>query len=188
MTRRSTRARGAPPASLHDRDVAGGSAVTTLRAMGIRLVVPPGWDASITREADPDDGAAEDSSEVRCPFVHVASIAMPRYRGHYGAGVVELLGPTDAFAALVEFDHASVGTRLFSRRGLIANLPASAFAPTSLQRPLRGQLGYQAFFEESGRAFCLYAVLGGGAARRATLPDLRGILASVSIGRLEGAR
>ncbi|MDQ3573515.1 MAG: hypothetical protein M3404_01090 [Actinomycetota bacterium] len=34
-------------------------------------------------------------------------------------------------------------------------------SPSSLQRTLPGQAGSQVFFSASGRAFCLYVVLGG---------------------------
>jgi hypothetical protein len=35
-----------------------------------------------------------------------------------------------------------------------------AFSPQRLQRTLKGQAGWQRFFVEKGRAFCLYVVLG----------------------------
>jgi len=161
------------------------TSTTALRAMGISLSVPRGWDATISVLADADgDDEGDVREEVHCPFVHVATVALPRVRGHYGAGVVELLGAADAFATLVEFGPEAAGTRLFANRGLPRRLGANGFSPSVLQRRLRGQLGSQAFFQEAGRPFCLYAVLGGDEARTAALTELNGVLRTISVDRL----
>ncbi len=50
-----------------------------------------------------------------------------------------------------------------------------------LQRNLEGQGGYQEFFHEAGRVFCLYVVLGDFAQRTAVVPVVNQVLATLAI-------
>jgi hypothetical protein len=56
------------------------------------------------------------------------------------------------------------------------------FSPKRLQRPLPGQLGCQLFFQESGRAFCLYVVAGGRASLPRIVAQVNGTLDALVIG------
>jgi hypothetical protein len=80
-----------------------------------------------------------------------------------------LLRPKSAYAAL------------FRRKGMPRKLSTNAFDGSMLRKGIPGQVGYQTFFNEAGRAFCLYVVLGNGN-RRAPLVDLvNSVLATVRI-------
>ena len=50
-----------------------------------------------------------------------------------------------------------------------------------MQRAIAGQAGVQYFFNEGGRAFCLYAVIGSYAQRAALVPKVNAVLATVKI-------
>ncbi len=127
--------------------------MTRLAAHSIDVELPNGWDGSIySRNSDP--------STVAMPIMHLATFPLPVQRGDFGGGAVELMGSDDVFVSLFEYGPESVSQPLF--RGLGMNLPLSPrqFNPSGLQRVIRGQAGYQRFFQEAGRAFCLYVVIG----------------------------
>jgi hypothetical protein len=161
--------------------------VAELRGHGLAGTLPAGWDGRITLRNDgeietfraPD---AQDSFvAVPHPVLHVANFGLPEERGDFGSGAVELMGARDVFIVLFEFDDASVGTPLFARRGMPRTLRPADFDETTLRRGIRGQAGYQAFFTEAGRAFCLYVVLGASAARARLVPLVNQVLATVRI-------
>jgi hypothetical protein len=124
-----------------------------LSAAGLAVTPPPGWEATIYRRS-PGPG------EQTFPIVHAATIPLPPDRGDYGGGLVELLGPEDAFVGFLEFGPAAASTALFGRLTAVPALTPDAFRPRQLQRTIAGQGGVQRFFTVSGRAFCLYAVVG----------------------------
>ncbi|HZU15997.1 MAG TPA: hypothetical protein VFD01_05245 [Candidatus Dormibacteraeota bacterium] len=131
--------------------------MSRLSAQGITVDVPAGWDVRIyLRDAVP--------GETTHAVLHAATFPLPGRRGDYGSGAVEAMGNDDIFAAMVEFDPAHAGDRLFAAAGVPVRLPAQSFSPSSLQRRISGQLGTQRFFHDAGRAFCLYVVLAGAAA------------------------
>ena len=70
------------------------------------------------------------------PSCMPADIALPAVRGVYGSGVVERLGPSNVFVAVVEFDPADAGTGLFAAPRPEALLP-EYFSPDGLQRGFR---------------------------------------------------
>ena len=148
--------------------------------MGISVVVPSGWDARIAAAADPDDAGRDGPGEFH-PFLHAATVPLPRQRGHYGGGVVELLGHDDAFVALVEFGAEALGSTLFAAHGAPRRFRAEEFSPSAVQRMIRGHLGRQAFFTTSGRPFCCFVVLGGNLARRDRLGELNALLESIGV-------
>ena len=82
---------------------------------------------------------------------------------------------------LKEFDPVDLGTPLFERDGMPRTLSADDFRSSMLQRNLEGQGGYQEFFHESGRVFCLYVVLGDFAQRTAVVPAVNQVLATLTI-------
>lgn len=131
-----------------------------LRGHGLSITLPDGWEGRITRP--PSDGVP---GATRNPVLHAASIAMPEVRGDFGGGVVERLDPGGVFIALVEYDPEATATPLFATVGLPSGISGAQFHTNTLQRGVAGQAGAQWFFQVSGRAFCLYVVLGAHADR-----------------------
>jgi hypothetical protein len=129
-----------------------------MHAHGLTISAPPSWDVRVYKRP-------EETADHTYPVVHAANFALPADRGDFGSGAVELMGPSHVFVVLFEYDRASAGTALFRRRGMPTARLAD-FSPRALQRTLRGQSGVQYFFNETGRAFCLYIVLGSHARRR----------------------
>jgi hypothetical protein len=150
-----------------------------VRSGGIEVSVPSGWDAEIySREADftPQSG----DSGVSRPVVHLGTFPLPQGRGDFGSGAVEIMRADDLLVVLFEYGPESVGTALFSRSG-IPRVAAADFAPNNMQRPIAGQSGAQYFFNQSGRAFCLYVVLGAHARRQEFVPEVNQVLAGLRI-------
>jgi hypothetical protein len=69
------------------------------------------------------------------------------------------MGGSDVLICLLEHEPAATGTALFRRAG-IPRLTSAMFSPQTMQRALPGMSGAQRFFQEAGRAFCLYVVVG----------------------------
>jgi hypothetical protein len=132
-----------------------------LRAHGIAVEVPAGWDARIRSRAEPAERqrAAAAGEHLGLPVAQLASFRMPAETGDFGSGAVELMGPSDVFVSLLEFGDDVAGAPLYQRQG-VPQLRAASFTPSSMQRTIAGQCGTQAFFTAGGRAFCAYAVLG----------------------------
>lgn len=162
--------------------------MTGLRAYGLGLDVPPGWDARIfKRDGNHADIAALDGSEGERPasvhpVVHVANFALPEGRGDYGSGAVERMGPSHVLVCLLEFEPSSCASALFSREG-VPRLTPGHFSPHAMQRTIAGMCGTQAFFQLHGRAFCAYAVLGSHRDRRTLAPLADRALHGIEIGR-----
>lgn len=150
-----------------------------VRAAGIELGVPSGWDAEIyQREAEfaPQAGG----SGVSRPVVHLGTFPLPPARGDFGSGAVEIMGSDDLLVVLFEYGPESASTALFSKRG-IPRVAAADFGPNNMQRPIAGQSGAQYFFNQSGRAFCLYVALGAHARRNELVPEVNQVLAGLRI-------
>src|SRR4051812_9032053 len=158
-----------------------------IAAHGINVTLPGGWDGRITVR---DDGApsgliAAAGNRVEVlrshPVVHLANFGLPGERGDFGSGAVELMGDRDVFVVLFEYEHAAAGTALFRTRGLPTALAPRDFNPATLRRGIAGQSAHQAFFQDGGRAFCLYVVLGAHARRAALVPLVNRVLGTVQI-------
>ncbi|HVM41755.1 MAG TPA: hypothetical protein VM618_13350 [Acidimicrobiia bacterium] len=148
-----------------------------LRAHGLAISLPPGWEGAIVRRrANP--------GEATRPVTHLATFPLPPARGDFGAGAVEGMGSGDVFVALFEYGPESVGTPLFSEHGMPIPLRPDDFHPTQLQRRLPGQAGVQRFFTLAGRAFSLYVVLGSHRRRHATVPVVNAVLARLVVDRV----
>ena len=159
-----------------------------LAAHGLHVDAPSGWEGRIFRRAEAGDiqvegvvGAAAPAGERTFAVVHVATIPLPLDIADYGSDVVEDLGRNDALIVLKEFDPADAHQPLFRRAGMPRALHHNSFRPDSLQRRLEGQAGYQAFFHENGRAFCLYVVLGDYGRRRQVVPRVNAVLATMQV-------
>jgi len=121
-----------------------------LSDLGVSVDVPQGWDGRLYRR---------DGRERERVVVHLSTAPLPSGRGDYGSGAVEQLSADDVLVALLEFEPSASEAQLFS-----GNIPTAidggAFSPRALQRIVPGQAGAQWFFSTTGRAFCLYAVIG----------------------------
>lgn len=160
--------------------------MTQLSALGVAVELPTGWEGEIFNRA-PDAtsanrslGVAADDGEVARNVVHVANFALPAERGDFGSGAVELMNSGAVLVILFEHGPESVDTPLFARSG-IPELTADEFHPQQMQRTLNGQSGRQIFFNEAGRAFCLYVVLGSHRQRNILVPVVNEVLASLDI-------
>lgn len=149
--------------------------MSVLRAAGITVDLPAGWDGGIAASATMDDGA------VRQSVTHLANFPLPEQRGDYGGGAVTHMGWTDILVVLLEFDPVSTAQPLFSLRGLPRVLRSTDFGRDTLQHRIEGQGGCQLFFQEAGRAFCLYVVLGSYVDREDLIPAVNDLLARVHI-------
>lgn len=130
----------------------------TVSGFGLSMTVPTGWEAVIYRRP-PTPG------ETTHPVAQAATVPIPTQRGDYGGGIVEALGPTDAFVAFLEFGPQAVGSALFPATKSAPLVTADAYRARQLQRAVPGQVGVQRFFSIAGRSFCFYSVIGSLAAR-----------------------
>ena len=154
-----------------------------LSSHGVTIGVPTGWEAELSTQEDPAaiDTALRFSKSVQV-VVHAANFSLPADRGDYGSGAVEIMGPSNIFVSILEFDAASASSQLFSDEGIPATLHPDDFTTDQLQRPQRGQGGIQRFFHVGSRAFCLYVVIGSHGMRNVLVPEVNSILAELSIG------
>lgn len=161
--------------------------MANLRGHDLRCTLPAGWDGRITvrRDGKPEAFTAAGGHEMFVakpqPMVHLANFAMPEDRGDFGSGVVELMGARDVFVVLFEYEPEAATTALFRSKGLPRTLRPEAFAPAMLRRGITGQAGFQTFFNEAGRAFCLYVVLGSSTGRNRLVKLVNSVLATVQI-------
>lgn len=159
-----------------------------LRAHGMAVDVPAGWDGRISRRPEHGevgvasaDGAPAPRGFTTRPVTHVASVPLPGDVADFGSNAVDELGPDDALVALVEYDPANAGTTLFTPQGVPRALDPELFNPNALQRSLPGQAGLQLFFSEQGRALCLYVVLGSYSRRHDVVPRVNAVLESLQV-------
>ena len=153
-----------------------------LSAYGIGLDVPTGWEAELSLQQD-----AEETDAGPAPpgdglvVLHAANFWLPNERDDYGSEALEAMGPAGVFIALVEFDPGAVGSLLFKRHGIPANLQPDDFDPAGLRRPMRQQAGLQRFFHSAGRAFCLHAAIGTYNNRYMLSQDVNRLLSNLTI-------
>jgi len=147
----------------------------SLIAGGLRLEVPAGWEARVRRQAPSQPGRPGNV------LLHAATVPLPEQRGDFGSGVVELLGPDDAFVAMFEYDEKDAGKVLFRSPRVPVPKP-SDFSPDVLQRTRAGNTGAQWFFSVAGRAFSLHAVLGSHARRAPGAAKVARLLQGLTVG------
>ena len=136
----------------------------------------------MTSEAD---GPPAPAGETTHAVLHVATIALPIGVGDFASGAVDKLGTDDALIVLFEYDPASVDQPLFEAEGIPRRLAPEEFSPAVMQRAIKGQAGAQIFFHDSGRAFCLYVVLGSFANRRKLVASVNQVLATLTIDQID---
>jgi hypothetical protein len=140
---------------------------------GMGAQTPRGWTVEVRRlpGAEPPALGARTvapQDDVTRGVLHACTRPMPRDRGDFGSGVVELLGPDDVFVALVDYGTEVADQGLFEKQG-VPRLAPSQFGPNRLQRPLPGLSASQHFFSSGGRGFCLFTVVGSHARRMASV-------------------
>jgi hypothetical protein len=171
--------------------------MSEINAHGLTVEVPSGWEGRIFRRNAAGEGqqrAAEvpgpdaPAGELTFPLAQLSTVALPADPADYGSDVVETLGLGDVFIVLKEFQPEEAGQPLFQRAGLPRQLDAEGFHPGTLQRTLPLQAGQQIFFNEGGRAFCLYVVIGDYRRRQELTGAINAVLAGMTIEpRAEGA-
>lgn len=161
--------------------------MSDLRAHELSVSLPAGWDGRISIRRDGATEKLVSATGTRVfaarshPVVHLSNFGLPEDRGDFGSGAVELMGDRDIFIVLFEHEPASAQTALFGAEGMPRTLEGREFDPSNLRRGIAGQSGYQAFFHEQGRAFCLYVVLGAHARSARLVPVLNRVLGTVTI-------
>jgi len=148
--------------------------VTRLKAHGLGVEVPSGWEGRIIRRV------AVHPTEQSRAVVHLATFPLPEERGDFGVGVTELMRSGDVFVTLFEYGPESLGTALFAADG-VPRLTVDMFSPRKLQRTLRGQLGCQLFFTAKRRAFCLYVVVAGRLHLRPMITQVNAMLQALEL-------
>ena len=158
-----------------------------LTAHGLAAALPGGWEGTITAEqaalvqghalsADPRAQAPPTT-----PVAQFATFPLPASRDDFGGEAVEGMGPDDVFMSLLEYGSEEVSAALFSDVGLPRRLDPRAFSPRMLHRRIAGHAGLQLFFHDTGRAFCLYVVLGNAEDAHRLVRRAEQVLATVEI-------
>jgi hypothetical protein len=162
--------------------------MSEIAAHGLAIDVPSQWEGRIFRRVQAGEvraaevpGEVAPEGEETFPVVHVATIPLPLDMADYGSDVVEELGPDDALIVIKEFNPADAGQPLFEQVGLPREVRAEDLDPRVLQRRLEGQAGSQTFFNDNGRAFCLYVVVGSYERRVTTAPRIGAVLETIRI-------
>ncbi|MDY7101265.1 MAG: hypothetical protein S0880_08760 [Actinomycetota bacterium] len=170
-----------------------------IAAHGLRVGVPDGWEAQITRpepllgpaaarvegpiegvEGVAPDGTVAGDEGTMNPVVHLANFAMPADRGDFGSGAVEIMRRGDLFVAIVEYDREAAATPLFADDGP-PRVAIGDFDATQMQRTRSGLVGCQRFFRLGGHAFCAYIVAPAADLGDATIAALNDVLAGFSV-------
>jgi hypothetical protein len=121
-----------------------------LAAHGIALELPAGWDGRIwTRSGGR-------------PVVHAANVALPAADGDFATRATEALPADGVVVVLVDYGPGDAGAPLFAAPAPDGIDPGE-LSPSTLLRRRPGQRGLQRFFTASGRAMCLYVVVGSAA-------------------------
>ena len=146
---------------------------------GIDVEVPQGWDGEIFRRSGKEIRAQGRRAEER-PVLHVGNFALPPSREDFGSGAVELMRSENVLIVLFEYEPEAAGTALFSTAG-VPEIDPAHFSPATMQVSIDGQSGAQYFFNQGGRAFCLYIVLGSHARRNQLVPEIREVVRSLRL-------
>lgn len=173
-----------------------------LAAHGLAAALPAGWEGAITAERaaqtdarhpavdaagtarDAASAARDAAAAVRAATVPVAQFAtfpLPAGRDDFGGQAVTRMGSDDIFIALLEYGPEEATSALFSHTGMPRRLDPRAFSPRMLHRRIAGHAGLQQFFNDTGRAFCLYVVLGDAGDAHRLVRRAEQVLATVEI-------
>lgn len=152
--------------------------MTAISAWGVELEPPRGWDVEFSGEAAKTLSSRPGASPL---VIHAGNFRLPANRGDFGSGAVEVMGNRGVLVALLEYDSASASTALFNRNRLPKAIAPDDVQTHTLQRGVAGQAGAQIFCVESGRAFCLYVVIGSFRLRHVLVPLANEVIATINI-------
>ncbi len=152
--------------------------MSELSGHGVALKPPRGWDVEFSGAASKTLSNRPGESPL---VIHAANFRLPANRGDFGSGAVEVMGNRGVLVALLEYDTESASTVLFSRNRLPKGLSPDDVQSHTLQRGVAGQAGAQVFCVESGRAFCLYVVVGSFRLRHVLVPIANEVIATIEI-------
>lgn len=138
---------------------------------GISVDLPVGWEGRAFVPSVPPPA-------LNFPVLHASSFAMVPDDSSFAGRLAAAMSERDAMFSLVEYDPRLAGDALFREHGLPVRVAPAEVRPTAMQVPRRGQGGAQRFFAASGRAFCLYVIVGD---ERARFGELDAILGSLRI-------
>jgi len=124
-----------------------------LKGHGLSIDVPARWEGRIFVPTLPPPA-------INLPILHLTDTVLPLQRSTYAPEVADRAGSSGALVALVEFEDRLADRGLYAPQGLRLPLRRESFDARALQLPNPSQEGHQRFFSQSGRAFCLYVVLG----------------------------
>jgi hypothetical protein len=141
---------------------------------GISVDLPRGWEGRAFVPVAP-------APALTFPVLHAATFAIPPDDSSYGGGLARAMGTEATMFALVEFDRALAGEKLFREDRLPIAVRPAELSPGALQVRRPGHAAVQRFFAESGRAFCLYAIVGSRHDRAARVRRLNDVLATLRI-------
>lgn len=159
-----------------------------LEGQGLSIEIPLGWEGRISRRdlgqtSGPGlaiQAEATASEATTGALLQAANFELPPSTGDFGSGAVEVMRSRDLLLILFEYDRSSAAQPLFAAAG-VPRLSHRDFSPATLQRTIHGQSGVQRFFRHSGRALCLYVVLGSHVRRVGTVPQINDVLATLEI-------
>jgi len=160
-----------------------------LVAHGLAASLPTGWEGTISAEQEVQvraqalaaAGGAGTPPSTAPPVAQFATFPLPATRDDFGGDAVHDMGPDDVFIALLEYGSEEVSAALFSDVGLPRRLDPRAFSPRMLHRHIAGHAGLQVFFNDAGRAFCLYVVIGNADDAHRLVRRAEAVLATVEI-------
>ena len=141
---------------------------------GISVDLPRGWEGRAFVPVLPEPA-------LTFAVLHAATFAIPPDDSSYGGGLARAMGTEATMFALVEFDPALAGEKLFRDDRLPIAVRPAELSPGALQVPRPGHAAVQRFFAESGRAFCLYAIVGSRDDRAARVRRLKDVVATLRI-------
>lgn len=139
-----------------------------LSAHGISLDLPQGWDGRIW------------SREGGGPVVHAANIPLPPSDGDFATLATRFLPADGVVVCLIDYGTADAGTPLYASPAPARINPAE-LRPQTLLRRRPGQRGVQRFFTSSGRAMCLYVVVGSAAHAADLAAAVSDVLATLTV-------
>ncbi len=120
----------------------------SLTGYGISIDLPPRWDGTIYRRAGGD------------PTMHAANFPLPPDDADFANLAIGDMPPSGVVLVLTEYDRSLAGAGLFAHAGMPLPVERRALRARAFTHLQPGRLGAQRFCTVSGRAFCLYVVVG----------------------------
>ena len=159
-----------------------------IRAHGLELAIPVGWNAEIFRLGDgsPADGDGPLNLTTRelensPPVLHAATLDLPRGRGTYATEMIDRLGHGDAFVAVIDHGPEQARQEVFSMGVVPWPLLPDHFDPSASPQTKTGLVFVQRFFNQRDRAFALFAGIDEGPGRAVPVGRVNALLAGLKV-------